>query len=410
MVGKATATDCGTGDPGDHDSLRIAVLAHALRAGGGISVGQNLLAALGRVAPQHRYFATIPEGLGYEQVCRGMPQCESVAHDKAGGLLRRWGFERFTMPRAVHRFRPDIVLGLGNAGLFRPRALQAILFHNPHIIYPIRYEYKRSLPAMAMVFLKKLRLKRHLRHTQWVWCQTDVAVERFRKAMRFTGHMGVCPNAVSQLVHSSIADPPMPEAIRAHSDRFKLFLLSRYYEHKNFRGMVRMFRCHSEALKNVVVFTTVSPEHGSAARGFLREIEKPPVRGRIVNVGPLKQQDLAGYYLHCDALFLPTVLESFSGTYLEAMHFGMPILTSDLDFAHAVCGDAAIYFDPSKSSSMCDAIVRLSGDPGKARDLVEKGRHQLPRVSKSWDEIATDVVGDLHRLAAMRHETIMAIP
>ncbi|MBN2582458.1 MAG: glycosyltransferase [Planctomycetes bacterium] len=261
---------------------------------------------------------------------------------------------------------------------------------------------------MAMVFYKKRRLKQHLRHTQLVWCQTDVAVERFRKAMGFAGRMGVCPNAVSQLVQNGTADPPMPEAIGAHSDRFKLFLLSRYYEHKNFRGMVEMFRRHSEALKNVVVFTTVSPEHGSAARYFLREIEKPPVRGRIVNVGPLKQQDLAGYYLHCDALFLPTLLESFSGTYLEAMHFGMPILTSDLDFARAVCGDAALYFDPWKPASMCEAIVRLSNDSDMARDLVEKGRRQLPKVSKSWDEIATDVVGELHRLAALRGEVRIA--
>ena len=30
---------------------------------------------------------------------------------------------------------------------------------------------------------------------------------------------------------------------------------------------------------------------------------------------------------------MPTLLESFSGTYVESMYFEKPILTSDLDFA-----------------------------------------------------------------------------
>lgn len=83
----------------------------------------------------------------------------------------------------------------------------------------------------------------------------------------------------------------------------------------------------------------------------------------IINVGPLSQQDLGAFYKHCDALVMSTRLESF-GTYLEAMHFGMPILTSDLDFAHEVCGDAALYFNPWNAESIRDAILNPEEPPG----------------------------------------------
>ncbi len=45
-----------------------------------------------------------------------------------------------------------------------------------------------------------------------------------------------------------------------------------------------------------------------------------------------KQKELAGYFCNSNALLLPALLESFSATYLEAMYFGLPILTSNLDF------------------------------------------------------------------------------
>ena len=51
-------------------------------------------------------------------------------------------------------------------------------------------------------------------------------------------------------------------------------------------------------------------------------------------------------------MILPTLLESFSATYIEAMFHGKTILTSDLDFARDVCGEAAFYFDPLNPQSI----------------------------------------------------------
>ena len=51
-------------------------------------------------------------------------------------------------------------------------------------------------------------------------------------------------------------------------------------------------------------------------------------------------------YRNSDICFIPSVLETFSATYVEAMATGRPIVASDLDFAHAVCQESAVYFDP----------------------------------------------------------------
>jgi glycosyltransferase involved in cell wall biosynthesis len=77
---------------------------------------------------------------------------------------------------------------------------------------------------------------------------------------------------------------------------------------------------------------------------------------------------------------------------MEAMLFGVPILTSDLDFAHAVCRDAALYFDPWDLNSIRDAILTLKNDPGLAQRLVTSGKAVLERTDMNWDEIAAAVL------------------
>ena len=117
-------------------------------------------------------------------------------------------------------------------------------------------------------------------------------------------------------------------------------------------------------------------------------------------MGPLKEGELAGYFLNADALFFPSLLESFSATYLEAMHFGLPILTSDLDFARYICGDAALYFNPWNPSDIIEKICILRDNNNLRKKLVDEGRQRISSFFKSWEEIIADLISDLESLVS----------
>jgi len=108
-------------------------------------------------------------------------------------------------------------------------------------------------------------------------------------------------------------------------------------------------------------------------------------------------------------LLLPTLLESFSATYVEAMSFDCPILTSDLDFARGVCGDAAVYFDPWNPESIKNAIVKLKEDDEVRRDFPARARRQLERISKTWDDIAVDLDRELVAMVEGHRENDLPI-
>ena len=101
---------------------------------------------------------------------------------------------------------------------------------------------------------------------------------------------------------------------------------------------------------------------------------------------------LRALYAGVDAVVLPSLLESFSGVYVEAMALGVPIITSDRDFAHVVCGDAAIYVDPTDPGAIAQAIARLASNPELRSDLVRKGRDRASRLGATWDDSAGTIL------------------
>src|SRR5262249_2805153 len=160
------------------------------------------------------------------------------------------------------------------------------------------------------------------------------AAERFRHRFRFAGQVDIMPNAVSQFaVNQPDFTPPIFTQLQGKT---VLLCLTKFYPHKNLESILEMFRRHGDRLRDAVVLFTFAAGGADLhprAGPFLQQLDTPALRDRLINVGPLQQHELSGYYRHSSALILPTFMESFTATYLEAMQFDCPVLTSDLDFA-----------------------------------------------------------------------------
>lgn len=384
--------------------MRIAILAHTSRVAGGLSVGLNLLSALARQGPEHEYLITYPPGVGYEEVCAGFRACRAAPVAPRGGQAGLWWYETFRLPKIVRVFRPDVLLSLTCRGLTAPPCSQAILGDDSHLFYPqSHFQHETFGNKLKKQYHKRL-LGKYLRRTDLLLCQTATAERRLRETYSFRGRTAICLNAVSVFSLTEQPSVALPTAVTGLGDKMRLLYVTKFYGHKNFEGILDLFDRYRTELKDVAIILTVAPDQHPHAPRFLRAVRRRGLADRIIIVGPLPQSALGGYYHHCQALFMPTFLESFSATYLEAMHFGLPILTSDLDFAHEICGAAALYFDPWRAESMRDAILRLKGDAALAADLAAKGRLQLGNVTHSWDDVARKLIQDLASVVADKRQ------
>lgn len=377
--------------------LRIAVLAAGMRTGGGVTVGLNLIRSFGRVEPQNDYFCVVPLDLGYEQVVEHLPHGRLFAY-RHRGMLRRWMFETYRLPRLVRDFRPDVVMALAGRGLLRPGCTQVAFPQDPHFYYPLRQFGRETYFNILKKRYHAWHFGRQLRRTQLVLIQTPVVAQHLRDRFGYRGATFVCSTSVTPALREGRRGRPVPTALRALEGKFKLLYLTRYYAHKNLEAAVPLFREFADDLRDVVLITTVRADHHASAPAFLREIERYGLRDRIVNVGPIPHDEVGAYYENVDALFMPTLLETFGIPYLEAMCFDLPVLTSDLDFAHAVCGEAALYFDPFSPRSMRDAILRVKNDSELRSKLTDAGRARLAEQFPDWDTLASGILEQVRRV------------
>jgi glycosyltransferase involved in cell wall biosynthesis len=345
-------------------------------------VGKNIIASLCSRNRSAHYQLFVPAGLDYEGTVPSDVHCEFVAY-RARGLARRWWHDEFALQRHIRRFAPEVVLCLGNLALSRSSAPQVLLVHDSHLFYPESHFGELGAAERWAFRYRRRRLSRDMQRAACVLCQTDVARTRIINAYGYRGNLIVLRNGPSP--HIAAASRFARPIAVGPAGTLKLLCLARYYPHKNLELLVELFRRYRNRLQGVVVYLTIASSDHPRAQRLLNDIECLGLSTCIVNLGPVAPEALVQLYQAADAALLPSRLESSSSVYPEAMALDRPIITSDLDFAHAICGNAASYFNPNSAESLLTAVIELRDVPQRRAELIDRGRRVLTAMRASWD-------------------------
>jgi len=380
-------------------TMRVAVNALSLRDAGGRSVALNFLRAAADSAPDIEFNVIAPPDVGYEQV-----ESANVAVDIAPAFLTTFLMRPFAdalwLPRRLLRSRPDVVFSMGNIAVDVGLTPQLLLFHWPYAIYPESPVWSRMSRRSALSRRMRLRaFQRGLRHATRVCAQTSTARERLERLFGMSDVV-VVPNAVS--LPPPMADSQASSLSLGRKPTVRLLCLSRYYPHKNLEVLLEVAELARASSFELEIITTIASDQDAAAAHLLRRVESRGLAGVLRNIGPVAMSDVPSLYSQVDGLILPTLLESFSGTYIEAMHFQKSVLTSDMDFARDVCGDVAYYFDPLSATSIFHVIRQAFSVPSQRLLRIEQGRQRV-QAMPDWLTVATMFASELRRLAAPNH-------
>lgn len=353
-------------------------------------MGINLVRSLPVAGPEHEFLMVVPAGREYGSVV-GVPNSEVVEAGSVGRFGRSW-WEITRAGRLASTWGADWVIALGNVPMLHGARGKAVLLHDPHLFYPMR-----SLGHLSRrVRMRKRAVRGYLRvslpRQDVVFVQTTVAADRVGRTYG-VDDVAVIPNAVSALV--AAADPDAVSDLQLPDAGFRFLTLTQFSGHKGLDTLVTVFELYGHELADVVGLLTIDTGCHPRARLLMERVAASGLGSRLVNLGPVEQGRLDELYAQVDAVVLPTLLESFSGVYVEAMTLGVPIITSDRDFARVVCGDAALYVDPTNPAEIAAAISVLVQDPEVRRDLIEKGKSRIARFGRSWNECAQAMLAAL---------------
>ncbi len=271
-------------------------------------------------------------------------------------------------------FKPDFVFTLFGPSLWRPKGLHLTGFAIPHYVYPESpYFHRQNLKKKFMHFLRsKTKMILFRRNSDYYWTESDDVSERLAKLLRIKQSkvLTVSPRNHQLFDHFKL------EKSYELKESFTLLTISAYYPHKNFEIfplVIKEIRKLNSKF-NIRFLTTLKEKD-------FKQLTQDEVYPEWLNLGPMKIQDCIELYQNADAMFLPTLLESFSASYTEAMQTGTPIITSDLPFAHYCCQDAAFYIDPQNAISIAHSIIELMEDSTMRYELVKNGKRRLGELT-----------------------------
>ena len=376
--------------------MKIALLAHNLRGGGASALGKNVIANLARLASEHEIVVTALKGFGYEYL-REIPNV-SLWEFESNGWRGRFRTEK-EVARRLNEWGCEWAWWLGNMGIVFPNCRQSVYIRNAYAVdYPLKNWGAAPLNFILKLKFDNLFIRRTLRRCANAYVQTETMRTRLLRTYPFLKkeNVGLCP--APPLFKTGGASPSeqtlalMRELAQKDAGKFRALYVSMINPHKNMERVIETFDRYRDELRGVVLYVTAK-KSGAGYQGKLwKKVEEAGLAESIRFLGVFPQDDVPALFDACDAVFFPTLLETVGHGHNDALFFGRPLIASDLDFAHEICGDAAYYVDPFSPESMKNALLTLKDDPILRKELVERGKKRLEIAVPSWDEIVGNVL------------------
>ena len=350
---------------------RIAINGINSNVGGGWTILFDYIKHLNRQESGNRYFVLTTKHEDFDWISN-----DRITVVKLPKYYRNMVFApviyEFIINTCLEKTEIDVVFNFGDL-IINTKIPQIYLFDWPYALYPNSIIWKRM--GWYDRFIRRIKLhliKRRLHNPAIIIAQTPIVKESLEDLYGLTSSIKVVPNSVSlvnvQTAH--VKKPALPSGTR-------LLCLTHYYPHKNLEVFLPLAeRIRYAGYDYKIIMTIDEIQHPKAVK-LLRNIRDKGLNEIIVNIGSVPIADVPSLYKACDGLLLPTLLESFGITYMEAMFHDIPIFTSNLDFAKGVCGDAACYFDPFDPDDILKTLNEVFGDSNRIDSLVESGREVL---------------------------------
>jgi len=133
--------------------------------------------------------------------------------------------------------------------------------------------------------------------------------------------------------------------------------------------------------------------------GWVVDSKDLAVHEKIRFLNHVSLEDLRFIMSGAMALTFPSLYEGYGLPLVEAMGFGVPVLTSRSSSLPEVCGDAALYVDPYDVRDIREKIERLVGDQPLKDYLSERGLSRSQQLTPA--AFAEQVAGGYRQLGLL---------
>jgi glycosyltransferase involved in cell wall biosynthesis len=290
-------------------------------------------------------------------------------HAKAGivDILRA----SFSLQKIESALSPDVVFTIFGPAYFRAKAPHLVGFALPNLIYD-RPQHLAQTASMKTIAADGIR--RHLvRKADHIVVETETVRGLLKSRMSIPAdRISVIGNSVNPLLTKAPARPSPKDP------PFAILIPSAYYPHKNLEVVPAVAAALARRAPALAVeFRLTLPAQSTHWQAIACDAAARGVKAQVITLGALDFDQLITAYHAASAVFLPTLREASTAVYPESFHFRRPLITSDLEFAHELCGDAALFVPPRDPEAIASQIERLAQHQHLRETLTARGAARL---------------------------------
>lgn len=194
------------------------------------------------------------------------------------------------------------------------------------------------------------------------------------QAARLLARFGLLREALPDARFASVRDILKPY----------LLYVGNAYPHKNLEALLRI-----APLFPAYQFVLVGKEDYFYSR--LKKIVEKEKLQNVIFVEFVDDRELSVLYRFALCYVFPSLYEGFGLPPLEAMAYGLPVLSSRLGSLPEILGSAARYFDPRTPGSFEGELKAILDSETTRQELTSRGYRQAARFS--WERMALETLG-----------------
>ena len=153
------------------------------------------------------------------------------------------------------------------------------------------------------------------------------------------------------------------------------------YPHKNLENLIKALNYLPSDVSLILV---------GKIDEFYRRLQKDTldlnIQKRVNFAGFLTDEELVSLYKSASVFAFPSFNEGFGLPALEAMAFGLPVVSSNSSCLPEVLGESALYFNPKDPKDIAKKIEKVLDDNNLKNSLVRNGYNQIKKYS--WRRMA----------------------
>jgi len=173
-----------------------------------------------------------------------------------------------------------------------------------------------------------------------------------------------------------------------------IFYPAQFWSHKNHKIIIEALKIINNSGHDLsAVFVGEKKNAFDEVQMLIKEKE---IEDNIFVLGYVNNDDLVSLYKNAIALVFPSFFGPTNIPPLEAIALDCPVLCADVYAAREQLADAAIYFNPRKTTELVDSLKLILLNPEKSNDLRKRGRIRLSEILLS--EKGTDIEKVLSQL------------